>query len=184
MGREHGRPPFGQTLAGEEREHVRVQHDRHRTGQGRLNQPFRIRSRAEPRPDHDRGDLASGDEGIQVVGTGDFTHPGWFKELKEKLEPAEEGLFGAPPPPQTLDIDPEHPVSHRIQALAEPGLAPITRSYDDKGKLRSQITVGREATQEQILAAALADANVQKFVGGVEPKKKIVVPGRLVNLVI
>ena len=55
--------------------------------------------------------------------------------------PAEDGLFGSPPPPQTLDIDPEHPVSHRIQALAEPGLAPITRSYDDKGKLRSQIVV-------------------------------------------
>lgn len=32
-------------------------------------------------------------KGIQVVGTGDFTHPGWMKELKEKLEPAEEGLF-------------------------------------------------------------------------------------------
>ncbi|AHD01540.1 DNA polymerase III subunit delta' [Leisingera methylohalidivorans] len=54
---------------------------------------------------------------------------------------AEEGLFGAPPPPDTLEISPEHPVSHRIQALAEPGLAPISRSYDDKGKLRSQIVV-------------------------------------------
>ena len=32
-------------------------------------------------------------KGIQVVGTGDFTHPGWMKELREKLEPAEEGLF-------------------------------------------------------------------------------------------
>ena len=32
-------------------------------------------------------------KGITVVGTGDFTHPGWTKELKEKLEPAEEGLF-------------------------------------------------------------------------------------------
>lgn len=32
-------------------------------------------------------------KGIQVVGTGDFTHPGWMKELTEKLEPAEEGLF-------------------------------------------------------------------------------------------
>src|SRR6185503_9663454 len=32
-------------------------------------------------------------KGIQVVGTGDFTHPGWIKELEEKLEPAEEGLF-------------------------------------------------------------------------------------------
>lgn len=55
--------------------------------------------------------------------------------------PAEEGLFGAPPPVTSLSIDPEHPVSHRIQALAEPGLASITRSYNDKGKLRDQIVV-------------------------------------------
>ncbi|ADK82589.1 UvrD-helicase domain-containing protein [Sediminispirochaeta smaragdinae] len=32
-------------------------------------------------------------KGISVVGTGDFTHPGWVAELKEKLEPAEPGLF-------------------------------------------------------------------------------------------
>ena len=32
-------------------------------------------------------------KGIHVVGTGDFVHPGWMKELEEKLEPAEEGLF-------------------------------------------------------------------------------------------
>ena len=32
-------------------------------------------------------------KGIDVVGTGDFTHPAWFKELNEKLEPAEEGLY-------------------------------------------------------------------------------------------
>ncbi|MCK4311180.1 MAG: UvrD-helicase domain-containing protein, partial [Candidatus Cloacimonetes bacterium] len=32
-------------------------------------------------------------KGITVVGTGDFTHPGWIKELKEKLEPAELSLF-------------------------------------------------------------------------------------------
>jgi len=36
-------------------------------------------------------------KGIQIVGTGDFTHPGWFDELKEKLEPAEEGLFKLKP---------------------------------------------------------------------------------------
>ncbi len=32
-------------------------------------------------------------KGITVVATGDFTHPQWFSELSEKLEPAEEGLF-------------------------------------------------------------------------------------------
>lgn len=33
------------------------------------------------------------DKGITVMGTGDFTHPAWFKELETKLEPAEPGLF-------------------------------------------------------------------------------------------
>ncbi len=32
-------------------------------------------------------------KGILVIGTGDFTHPGWLTEIKEKLEPAEAGLF-------------------------------------------------------------------------------------------
>jgi len=32
-------------------------------------------------------------KGIKVLGTGDFTHPDWFKNLKEKLEPAEIGLY-------------------------------------------------------------------------------------------
>ena len=32
-------------------------------------------------------------KGIKVLGTGDFTHPEWFSNLKEKLEPAEPGLL-------------------------------------------------------------------------------------------
>ncbi|MHC1696782.1 MAG: endonuclease Q family protein [Geobacteraceae bacterium] len=32
-------------------------------------------------------------KGIQVVGSGDFTHPGWLQRLKEDLEPAENGFF-------------------------------------------------------------------------------------------
>ncbi len=32
-------------------------------------------------------------KGIKILGTGDFTHPERFKDLKEKLEPAESGLF-------------------------------------------------------------------------------------------
>ncbi len=32
-------------------------------------------------------------KGIQVVATGDFLHPAWLKEIKTKLEPAEQGLF-------------------------------------------------------------------------------------------
>ena len=32
-------------------------------------------------------------KGLAVVGTGDFTHPAWRAELKQKLVPAEPGLF-------------------------------------------------------------------------------------------
>ena len=32
-------------------------------------------------------------KGINVIGTGDFTHPAWFQEIKDKLIPAEPGLF-------------------------------------------------------------------------------------------
>ncbi|NMB92345.1 MAG: DNA helicase UvrD [Parcubacteria group bacterium] len=32
-------------------------------------------------------------KGIDIIGTGDFTHPEWFAELKTKLEPAEEGFY-------------------------------------------------------------------------------------------
>lgn len=52
------------------------------------------------------------------------------------------GLFGAPPPPTTLDIDPDHPVSRRMAARAEGGLASVTRSVnEDTGRLRSEIVV-------------------------------------------
>jgi uncharacterized protein (TIGR00375 family) len=40
--------------------------------------------------------MASGGQrkGLGLLGTGDFTHPAWFQELKAKLEPAEgEGLY-------------------------------------------------------------------------------------------
>ena len=32
-------------------------------------------------------------KGLAVVATGDFTHPRWFAEMQEKLEPAEPGLY-------------------------------------------------------------------------------------------
>ena len=46
-----------------------------------------------PKTDLENLDKWAKIKGIQVLGTGDFTHPEWFQELKEKLEPAEPGLF-------------------------------------------------------------------------------------------
>ncbi|MBW2209123.1 MAG: UvrD-helicase domain-containing protein, partial [Deltaproteobacteria bacterium] len=49
-------------------------------------------------------------KGIAVIGTGDFTHPGWVKELQEKLVEAENGLYQLAPP-LTRDIETEIPPS-------------------------------------------------------------------------
>ena len=37
--------------------------------------------------------IAARKKGIAVVGTGDFTHPGWRAEIKEKLISSESGLY-------------------------------------------------------------------------------------------
>ncbi len=52
------------------------------------------------------------------------------------------------------------------------------------GKLRDKITVAADAAKEQIEAAALATAGAAKFMEGKAPKKIIVVPKRLVNIVV
>jgi leucyl-tRNA synthetase len=52
------------------------------------------------------------------------------------------------------------------------------------GKLRGQIEVAADASEQDILAAAQADAKVQQFVAGKPIKKAIYVKGRLVNLVV
>ncbi|MFA7095251.1 MAG: leucine--tRNA ligase [Gammaproteobacteria bacterium] len=52
------------------------------------------------------------------------------------------------------------------------------------GKLRGRVTVSATASREETERAALAEPNVQRFVEGKVPKKIIVVPGKLVNIVV
>ena len=50
-----------------------------------------------------------------------------------------DGLFGAPPPPKTLDIAQDHPVVPRLRALSEPGLCLIRRGPRPDGKALSDV---------------------------------------------
>jgi leucyl-tRNA synthetase len=52
------------------------------------------------------------------------------------------------------------------------------------GKLRGSIRVAASASKEQIEAAAIASEAFQKAAAGALPKKIILVPGRLVNIVV
>ena len=65
-------------------------------------------------------------KGIQVVGTGDFTHPGYLRELEEKLEPLGNGLF----------VCKEDPEGTRFILTAE-----VSNIYTWKGKGRRIHTV-------------------------------------------
>ena len=52
------------------------------------------------------------------------------------------------------------------------------------GKLRDKIQITADADEAAVKAAALATAGAQKFMEGKEPKKIVVVPKRLVNIVV
>lgn len=60
----------------------------------------------------------------------------------------------------------------------------VTIVFQVNGKVRGQGVFSKDTAKEALLAAARADAGVQKFTDGKEILKEIVVPGKLVNLVV
>ncbi len=73
-------------------------------------------------------------KGISVVGTGDFTHPGWTAELREKLEPAEPGLFTLK---KTLTVDPSPVAPTLTETVVRFVLtAEVSSIYKKNGRVR------------------------------------------------
>jgi leucyl-tRNA synthetase len=60
----------------------------------------------------------------------------------------------------------------------------VTLPIQINGKRRSEITVPKDMAKEEVEKIALADDAVVKALAGGQPKKLIVVPGRIVNVVI
>jgi leucyl-tRNA synthetase len=60
----------------------------------------------------------------------------------------------------------------------------VTLVVQVNGKLRSRISMAAGATKQELEAAALADANVSRYVDRAAIQKIIVVPGKLVNIVV
>jgi leucyl-tRNA synthetase len=71
------------------------------------------------------------------------------------------------------EADPEFLVAHTIKLAVQVN-----------GKRRDEIEVPADADEEEIKAAALASEKVQRHVGSKEPRKVILVKGRLVNVVV
>jgi leucyl-tRNA synthetase len=60
----------------------------------------------------------------------------------------------------------------------------LTVAVQVNGKLRATISLPRDAAEDQAREAALAQANVVAAMGGKPPRKVIVVPNRIVNVVV
>ncbi|MEL6204968.1 MAG: DNA polymerase III subunit delta' [Pseudomonadota bacterium] len=69
-----------------------------------------------------------------------------------------DGLFGAPPPPEHLDIPADHPVARRIAAGSEPRLFVLRRPWDERAKrLKQEITVDEARKLKGFFALSAAD---------------------------
>jgi DNA polymerase III subunit delta' len=72
--------------------------------------------------------------------------------------PGGDELFDAPVPPETLDIAADHPVARRLLAGADPGLAAITRSVNEKtGRMRGEIVVDDIRRLNRFFGLTVAD---------------------------
>ena len=60
----------------------------------------------------------------------------------------------------------------------------VTIAIQVNGKRRSLITLSKSLEKKEIESLALADKNIKKILNGVLPRKVIVVPGRIVNVVL
>jgi leucyl-tRNA synthetase len=59
----------------------------------------------------------------------------------------------------------------------------ITMAVQVNGKTRGTVQVAKTATQDDVMAAVMADATLAKFITG--PVKRVIfVPGRLINVIV
>jgi leucyl-tRNA synthetase len=109
---------------------------------------------------------------------------------REAVEPLV--LMVAPPAPHLAEelwrrLGHDQSLAHGPFPQADPQyLVADTVEYPVQvnGKVRGHVTVAADADADVIETAALADEKVAGFLAGATPKKVIVVPGRLVNLVV
>jgi leucyl-tRNA synthetase len=81
-----------------------------------------------------------------------------------------EGLVSVAPWPQA---DPTLLVEDRVRVVVQVN-----------GKKRDDVEVAADASEDELRAAALASERVRALLDGREPRKVVVVPGRLVNVVV
>lgn len=76
-------------------------------------------------------------KGINVIGTGDFTHPEWFKLIKENLVPAEPGFFKLKDENSQLAFEDVSPASIPVRFVLTSEISCIYKRNDKVRKIHN-----------------------------------------------
>lgn len=87
-------------------------------------------------------------KGISVIGTGDFTHPQWLKELSAKLEPGAEGLFSLRRELRTGDVPDS--CAAEVSFILSAEISCIYRKKDRTRKIHAVVLVPDISTAAKI----------------------------------
>lgn len=115
-------------------------------------------------------------KGISVIGTGDFTHPLWLEELREKLEPLGNGLFTLKNKYRPADV----PASCRAEVcfLLTAEISCIYRKHDRTRKIHSVVFSPGFGDAERVNAALSKIGNLRadgRPILGLDAKKLLMI---------
>lgn len=80
-------------------------------------------------------------KGLSLIGTGDFTHPAWFEEIKQKLIPSDDGTFRLKP-----EIEKE--INASVKFILTVEISTIYKKWDKTRKVHHIVFVPNLKTAE------------------------------------
>ncbi|MCK9296679.1 MAG: UvrD-helicase domain-containing protein [Desulfobulbaceae bacterium] len=100
-------------------------------------------------------------KGIHLIGTGDFTHPGWFRHLKENLAPAEPGFYRLRNPnvPPAFNLAAPEAINVRFVLTAE--ISSIYKRHDRVRKVHNILFAPDFAAVEKMNRQLAAIGNIE-----------------------
>lgn len=80
-------------------------------------------------------------KGLSLIGTGDFTHPAWFEEIKQKLIPSDDGTF-------RLKHEIEKEINASVKFILTVEISTIYKKWDKTRKVHHVVFVPNLKTAE------------------------------------
>ncbi|MCB0197163.1 MAG: AAA family ATPase, partial [Anaerolineae bacterium] len=101
-------------------------------------------------------------KGVNLLGTGDISHPGWLQEMREKLVPAEDGLFRLKDDiAQVVNADVPPACRQPIRFMLAGEISSIYKKHDRVRKVHNVIFAPSLEAVEKIQAALEKIGNIR-----------------------